>query len=58
MMIPENILSFSTPKEISRAYLRLVDHATGGGAPSSTRIAQDCEKWIRSLGKIREAGRG
>jgi hypothetical protein len=28
---------FSTPKEISRAYLRLVDPATSG-APSSTRI--------------------
>jgi hypothetical protein len=39
----------------SHAYLRLVDPATGG-APSSTRIVQDCEKWIRSLGKIREAG--
>jgi hypothetical protein len=47
--------SFSTPKEISRAYLRLVHPATGG-APSSTRIVQDCEKLIRSLGKIREAG--
>jgi hypothetical protein len=47
--------SFSTPKEIPRAYLRLVDAATGG-APSSTRIVQDCEKWIRSLRKIREAG--
>jgi hypothetical protein len=46
---------FSTQKEISRAYLCLVDPATGG-APSSTRIVQDCEKWIRSLGKIREAG--
>jgi hypothetical protein len=39
---------FSTPKEISRAYLRLVDPATGG-APSSTRFFQDCEKRIRSL---------
>jgi hypothetical protein len=48
--------SFSTPKDISRAYLHLVDPATGG-APSSTRIVQDCEKWIRSLGKIREAVR-
>jgi hypothetical protein len=47
--------SFSTPKEISRVYLRLVDPATGS-APSSTRIVQDCEKWIRSLGKIKEAG--
>jgi hypothetical protein len=36
-------------------YLRLVDPATGG-APSSTRIVQDCEKLIRSLEKIREAG--
>jgi hypothetical protein len=35
--------SFSTPKEISRAYLRLVDPATGG-APSLTRIVQDCDK--------------
>jgi transposase len=47
--------SFSTPKEISRAYLRLVDRHTGG-APSSRRIIQDCEKWVRSLGKIRRAG--
>jgi hypothetical protein len=46
---------FSTPEEISRAYLHLVDPATGG-APSLTRIVQDCEKWIKSLGKIREAG--
>jgi hypothetical protein len=46
---------FSTPEEITRAYLRLLDPATGG-APSSTGIVQDCEKWIRSLGKIREAG--
>jgi hypothetical protein len=43
---------FPTPKEISRAYLRLVDPTTGG-APSSKRIVQDCEKWIRSLGKTR-----
>jgi hypothetical protein len=50
-----NKYSFSTPKEIPRAYLCLVDPATGG-APSSTRIVHDCEKWIRSLGKIREAG--
>lgn len=35
--------SFATPNEISRAYLRLVDYVTGG-APSSTRIIQDCEK--------------
>jgi hypothetical protein len=27
-------LSFSTPREISRAYLRIVDHATGGDAYS------------------------
>jgi hypothetical protein len=47
--------SISTPKEISGAYLFLVDPSTGG-APSSTRIVQDCEKWIRSLGKIREVG--
>jgi hypothetical protein len=47
--------SFSPPKEISCAYLHLVDPATGS-APPSTRIVQDCEKWIRSLGKIREAG--
>jgi hypothetical protein len=47
--------SFSTPKEISRVYLHLVDPATGG-SPSSTIIVQDCEKWIRSLEKIREAG--
>jgi hypothetical protein len=47
--------SFSIPKEIFRAYLRLVD-PLNGGAPSSTRIVQDCEKWIRSLGKIRKAG--
>jgi hypothetical protein len=40
--------SFSTPKEISRAYLRLVDRHTGG-APSSRRIIQDCEKWVRSM---------
>jgi hypothetical protein len=47
--------SFATPKEISRAYLRLVD-PNNGGAPSSQRIIQDCEKWVRSLDKIRKAG--
>jgi hypothetical protein len=47
--------SFATPKEISRAYLRLVDPNTRG-APSYQRIIQDCEKWVRSLDKIRKAG--
>jgi hypothetical protein len=47
--------SFWTPKEISWAYLRIVDPVTGGAA-SSNRIVQDCEKWIRSLEKIRAAG--
>jgi hypothetical protein len=47
--------SFSTPNEISHAYLRLV-HPVTGGAPSCNRIGQDCEKWIRSLMKIRQAG--
>jgi hypothetical protein len=49
------IFSFATPNEISRAYLRLVDLVTGG-APSSTRIIQDCEKWVSSLEIIRQAG--
>jgi hypothetical protein len=48
-------LSFSTPREISRAYLRIVDPVTGGAA-SSILIVHDCEKWIRSLEKIRAAG--
>jgi hypothetical protein len=47
--------SFSTPKEISRAYLRIVNPNTGG-APSSRRVIQDCDKWLRSLEKIRKAG--
>jgi hypothetical protein len=47
--------SFSTPKEISRAYLRLVDPESGG-APSSKWIIQDCEKCIRSVEIIRQAG--
>jgi hypothetical protein len=47
--------SFTTPNEISREYLRLVHPATGG-APSCTQIVQDCEKWIRSLMKIRHSG--
>jgi hypothetical protein len=47
--------SFTTPNEISRAYLRLVDPVTGG-APSSTRIVQDCEKWVRSLETKIQAG--
>jgi hypothetical protein len=47
--------SFSTPNEISRAYLCLVHPATGG-VPSCNRIVQDCGKWIRSLMKIRQAG--
>jgi hypothetical protein len=47
--------SFSTPKEISRAYLRLV-HPVTGGAPSCNRVMQDCEKWIRSRMKIRQEG--
>jgi hypothetical protein len=46
--------SFSTPNEISRAYLHLV-HPVTGGAPSCDRIVQDCEKWIRSIKKIRQA---
>jgi hypothetical protein len=45
----------STPKEISRAYLGIVDPVTGG-APSSIRIVQDCERWICSLEKIIAAG--
>jgi hypothetical protein len=47
--------TFSTPKEVSHAYLRLVDDVTGN-APSSHRILQDCDKWERSLEKIRQAG--
>jgi hypothetical protein len=47
-------ISFSTPKEISRAYLRLV-HPGTDGSPSYNRIVQDCEKLIRSLKKIRQA---
>jgi hypothetical protein len=37
-------------------YLCLVYPPTGG-APSSTRVVQDCEKWIRSLEK-NQRGRG
>jgi hypothetical protein len=48
-------LFFSTPREISRAYLRIVDPVTGGAA-SSIQIVQDCEKWIRILEMIRAAG--
>jgi hypothetical protein len=47
--------SFAAPKEISCAYLWLVDLETGG-TPSYKRIIQDCEKWIRSLETIRQAG--
>jgi hypothetical protein len=47
--------TFSTPREVSNAYLRLVDPISGN-APSSRRIIQDCEKWVRSLQKIRQAG--
>jgi hypothetical protein len=47
--------SFATPNEISRAYLCLVDLVTGG-APSSTRIIQDSEKWVISLETIRQVG--
>jgi hypothetical protein len=47
--------SFAMPKEISHAYLSIIDPETGG-APSSKRIVQDCEKWIQSLEKIRAAG--
>jgi hypothetical protein len=47
--------SFCTPKEISRAYRRIVDPVTGGAA-SSNQIVQDCEKWLHSLEKIRAAG--
>jgi hypothetical protein len=46
---------FSTPNKISRAYLRLVHHVTGG-APSCNQFVQDCEKWIRSLMKRKQAG--
>jgi hypothetical protein len=44
-------LSFSTPREISRAYLRIVDPVTGGGAASSIRIVQDCEKVDSQFGE-------
>jgi hypothetical protein len=53
--VDQKKFSFCTPKEISRAYLRIVDPVTGG-ATSSNRIVQDCEKWLRSLEKIRAAG--
>jgi hypothetical protein len=53
--IDQNKFSLCPPKEISRAYLCIVDPVTGGAA-SSNRIVQDCEKWIRSLEKIRSAG--
>jgi hypothetical protein len=35
--------TFSTPKEVSNAYLRLVNDVTGN-APSSHRILQDYDK--------------
>jgi hypothetical protein len=47
--------SFATPKEIYHAYLHLVDCETGN-VPSSNRIIKYCEKWLRSLEKIRYAG--
>jgi hypothetical protein len=50
-----NKFTFSTPREVSNAYLRLVDPISGN-APSSRRIIQDCEKWVRSLQNIRQAG--
>jgi hypothetical protein len=48
-------ISFSTPRETSLAHPRIIDPVTGGAA-SSIRIVQDCEKWIQSLEKIRAAG--
>jgi hypothetical protein len=47
--------TFSTPKEVSNSYLRLIDDVTGN-VPSLHRIVQDCDKWERSLEKIRQAG--
>jgi hypothetical protein len=47
--------TFSTPKEVSSAYLHLVDDVTGN-APSSHILLQDCDKWEISLEKIRQAG--
>jgi hypothetical protein len=47
--------SFATPKQITRAYLRLV-HPDTGDAPSSKQIIEDCEKWMRILEIIREEG--
>jgi hypothetical protein len=40
--------TFSTPKEVSSAYLRLIDDVTGN-PPSSHRIVQNGDKWERSL---------
>jgi hypothetical protein len=47
--------AFSTPKEVSNAYLRLIDDVTGN-APSSHRIVPDYDKWETSLEKIRQSG--
>jgi hypothetical protein len=49
-----NKFTFSTPKEVSNAYLPLVDDVTGN-VPSSHRIVQDCDKWEGTLEKIRKA---
>jgi hypothetical protein len=53
--VDQKKFSFCTPKEISGAYLHIVDPVTGG-ATSSNRIVQDCEKWLHSLEKKRAAG--
>jgi hypothetical protein len=47
--------TFLTPKEVSSAYLQFIDDATGN-TPSLHRIVQDCDKWEKSLEKIRQAG--
>jgi hypothetical protein len=51
--VDQNKLSFCTPKEISGAYPRIVDPVTGGAA-SSNRIVQDCEKCLRVVVKESE----
>jgi hypothetical protein len=49
-----NTFSLLTPRRVASVYLRILNPVSGG-SPSSTRILQDCKKWITSLELVRNA---
>jgi hypothetical protein len=49
--------SLANPKEVARAYLRLWDHMlpTNEGCPCSSRIVEDCTKFVSNIRVIYDA---